>query len=643
MKKRKRAKKPITIPTWPIVEKEIPFIIQAILQSAITNIPDIYAILFPTDSEIDEDQIDDMISFFLARIPIFFMAMPKLDCNSLSTIFDFIFFLFSTTSPSIVTEIAKQLSKTLKSPEFHSEDFLRTLQNERLQIIEICSSLISKDINTLPLAQYDTEWQLNKNNSAIFQLISTIAEVFDGTLLVEQISQLILQNDQINHPLYGLIRMMNAVIPGQPTEEFVISVKESLRNVFNFLISHIQTMNQATQEFTCKLLTKIMHYIDFDQESSTVLFNHLLQILPQINQKNSEPFSVFFLEFSDAFINLIQFPIEIIQSFDINFPCFWITRIILAKLSILTQTDLLGSTLQLAIEALSSVNKTGQEGILQINTILGRVLEFLSLIPNECFDISLGPQICEILVNLLNIVINESDEASTRQQEQTEINSTNEFTYISRAFYNVIRAILHINEISFEFAPDILENLTPPSLINHITLAWCKEAIEPLISSFKDCDEASCASYTEQLISHFLTIITEQELPTKDLITKMYQYFCSISVYLTDESACEILNICIEQEDANIFVSLTNAISSRNFAFLSYFWPKLFIRKDPKCVDAVCSMLLTFIEKGDFPLDQIEKLPGVKQEELATLSLRLQAAKTAKTKKRHIKSFVNTI
>ena len=200
-------------------------------------------------------------------------------------------------------------------------------------------------------------------------------------------------------------------------------------------------------------------------------------------------------------------------------------------------------------------------------------------------------QCTQSLTEAMNIVIDVSDSVGS-QEEKNETSNT----LISRAFSNVARALVHMNDISLESSANIIELIKPPSVLNYVAVSWCRDVIIPVLRALNEYSSEDCESSAEELASHLIGIISEEELPIEDVAQKIYCNVCALSVFTSEETAVEILNICVEESDANIFVAAMEAISERNLQFLMIFWQRIIVRKDTRSVDAITATLYKFYE-----------------------------------------------
>ncbi|EAY14832.1 hypothetical protein TVAG_410980 [Trichomonas vaginalis G3] len=599
-----------------------PYSANSIADSALSVIPEYYQILFATEDVEGIEEIDQYVSAFCNRIQLFFLALPKIEISKLNSMFDFITFLFSTTSPTAMHNIVKELTKSLRSPEFKTEDFFNALLEERLKIVDICSTAITIDLKSLYLNKYDYETEINDLKSSFYQLISSISEIFDSTVLCQEISQLILTKDPSS--IYGLIRLLFNVIV-EPNEENIEVVRNSLSNVFEFIFTNMSKIPQNVHEYAYKLLSKICPYLDLNSQQATEIFNFTLQNCFEQNSKSYDPVTVFLLDFSTAFMSVIEFPIEQMQNTPTTAKYFWVTRVILAKISVITNFDFLGESIPFAIQMMNDVDSNNL--LNDINYKIGRVLEFLSYVPSDCLTESFYTQIFEILLNHLSMIV--------------LMNDNN--TFIARAFHHVNRALIHMLEFVPELSVEVLPKLTAPTELSSATELWLNETVLKVIETSFQYDPNSTSEFCNNLIIHLFKLIENSETDLINVINQVSLIICRLSSFVSDESAFEVFNAMIDNCNSRIYESIISSIKKRGFVFFTHFWSKLITRKGNKETDSLTSAIFDLIEDKNIDFSDLLQLNGVNEADLSSMRNRYLGATSSKTKKKHIKNFLLSI
>lgn len=596
----------------------------AIADAALIAIPKIYEILFITEGEIEYGIVDQYIGAFCNRIQLFFMSLPKIDYSKLNVMFDFITKLFNTSSPTAMLNIVKELTKTLRSPEFRTEEFANALLEERMKIVDICSIAISIDLRTLYLASLDYEADTDALKTSFYQLIQAISEIFDSSILCVEISQLIISKD--TSQIYGLIRLLyNVIVP--PNEDNINIVKGPLSAVFDFIFTNMGHIKTEIQEYAYKLLTKISPYLELDGQQATFIFNQILQNVCQQNARSYDPITVFLLDFTTLYISEIEFPVEQLAAIQHTEQYSWVIKIILAKLSVAANFDFLGDSIPLAIELIGQI--VNDENICgSINYKIGRILEFLSLVPGECLTESLCNQIVELLLVLLNRVISLNE------------HSTN----IARAFHHVNRALLHILEFVPALSVECLQKLTSPELITTAVDMWMSETVLKVVKIASEVDSEQTSRFCCDLILHLFKMMEQTD---EDMASAVNQVSLSVSsltsFVVDDESATSVYMALFNSNNARLYEQVVGKVKQRGFPFFAQFWPVMISRKGNKEFDTLTLAIFDYIENGILSFADLSRLNGVNEADLNTLVTRYQGSTAAKTKKKHIKNFIIAI
>lgn len=700
------------------VENSFLTILEPIILSLAKEVPELllqsHDELFIQEQEPSE-RYPNLLMSFLARIPIFFGMLELLDCDTILPYFEIINEMLQSSSPTVIYETSKHIDELIKSlskfTEFTDDP---SFFKYRMEFFETCIKIIAIQLELLPGAVYDDDFDSGNIRSSIFNLATTISRI-DTETVIKELIEFIMEQDTEDMLLISLIRLLSASlntaispaqaeiesislisedVPEQKEElnpketneaekesedngkeestdekqnkgndekseqvndivpqkqqdtKNIIEISEEANKVTKFLLCIIPEVSRSTSNHIFTVLTKLVPFIDFSEEELSDFFSDLFDLFilmkPSSFDSFTSYFTSFFAHFSESGLSL---PIDQLNSITPDDPVYYTVRTLIAKFT--GQENTLDSALNDIDWFISEFNPEEQESIDHLNRHIQQSFDFIGKNPPKPEENEIGLEILSKIVESNNVLINL---ANSIQDENIQ--------RLVSPISHLSNAIVILAKIFPSAMLSLLENFQPPLSISPCTVVWLKKIALPIFTSlispqnYEDQEEMNSAllaisEYStlieSNLIQEIEIICSDSEIPIEieNYAKKTAVILIQLCRFIENESdAFQIMSICLKLNDFRCLANVIDISAERGIQFFAQFWEEFIERRETTCRDKLCEALYYLYDKEKGNLSQFLQLPGVTQEQIASLDLKLQNCGAAKTKRKYIRLLI---
>lgn len=583
-----------------------------------------YSILYDFENDIEELTFISCVDSFVGRIHVFFSILEHLDLCDLGDFLLIINQIIRSTSPTVIKEVANQLINFLNRFS-ESDEFKVSYYQHRMAIFESCTTLISFQPENLPGAKYDYNTTSSSLRTSLFELIKTIARLFDYENVSKNLIQFTLDNTKETPYFMSLIRILISIV----TESYVMTEESRASTVS--LIKSLHTYSEKLQYKICLMLEKWIPHLQLDSNQANELFMMIVETLTNPEIANT-PFSAYFMSFLSVYESIIQIPVEQLQTIPPENPAYFTVSRLLGNL-----TPLMSSIGELQW-FVDNFDPSQMESVLRMNRQVRRSLNYFMNL-DIAIDESTANEIIELLFKSHNIIIEYSDMHEDKSNESR----------MSQIINSLAGSLFRIAQVVPQTTISHLSDLQVPTKFTHAAVIWMKRIASDLLSLLFNIDPETiehCASMICITMLEICIKIEDEAAFEPSYVAnskKIAVLICEMCFMLNEELCYEILTALLRINDLKIFSTVCKVLVVKSESLLAKLWEHLLKNRDDANVTAVVSMLFELYEKNEGSIEFMQLLPGSNEEALVTLNNRLAASQSDKTKRRHFKNFIDQI
>lgn len=622
----------------------LPITVQHLASSLQNSIKIEYIPLFSFDT-ISESEIEHHYFLFnnlFVRISLIANILSSASSDLYGPFFDALALLFRSCSPSIIYEAATQLQLFLKSLSPAAIPlFLENYESHLRSIFESSLPLLQAFFDSSPAVVYDHRWTQHSVRGAIMDLTRCIIETFDDLNLVSELLQLIPIDGAESNSFNPIVRILINVL-SDPNEKLRQNISQDAFNCTIFLLSSLNKYLSQVQNHICKLLIKLIPFLDLDDDNVLdQFFNQLLSMFIDNRPIAFDPFTNYFNQFTNTFGSRIKFPIELLKTVPKSSPCYHTVNNLLAKYSHQSEDSIVLSNALTELQWFTSQFKANDSvGFKRVRTKLARQFEILSQIQLS-ENVNSGNSIYDKIGFYLiksNQVLNDAGDNPAGGIP------LGQFVTLLTQF---APAIAHFSLIAPNVYIQNLPILNPPTVVNQAFPQWISRIAFPIVTALIESEHQNVYEFVEKIITKMYQFVSQAvESPAMNesdfvgIVKKLIISICDFCQYTNDELAIEALRVCLKYDNYKTYFAVAHAVELKGINVLSALWPILITKRDNQSIDKLSELLLNLYEKSDHSMKVFEKLPNISGETLEMLNSKLPNSTAQKTRKRIIRSFL---
>ncbi|KAK8891186.1 hypothetical protein M9Y10_028392 [Tritrichomonas musculus] len=656
------------------METNLPETIQALSFSLQSSVPHQYLPLFSFNQIPESEYLYcyELFNNLLVRIPLITSILDCANIDQCGPFLEVFIFLFHSSSPSIIYESATQLQLFLKSIQPSSiPTFFSFYESHIRAIFEATLPLLQVYFGSSPCCPFDHRWQQQFCRESLFDLIRCITETFDGLHAISELLRIIQIDGIESNSFNSIVRIVTSVL-SDTNEKITEPLEIEAFNCTVFLLSSINNYSQEIQTKICKLLQKLIPYLEFEnQDLLNSFFDQLLDLA--INSKYSgNQFTTFLTQFIQKFISRIAFPIERLRNIPKFHPFYYSANNLLAKYA---QNGEKSSALNNAVNELSwfttMFRLNDNSAMKRVTTKVARQFEFLSQINPSEEDTN--PKQTSIYENIGLLLIKSNQVIINAGEDQGNAIPLGQYVTLLTQFSP---AVSHFSLITPHIYIQHLNELKPPSVLTQAVQHWVTRIAFPIINNllsilnenqngvnndqiqpvyefndnviFKMCqliDEGIQTSLSSNQNSNSSAANGVENSSSSSegmsIVKRLIISICDYIKYQDDQHATDVLRVFLKADNFKTFYAVCHAIEEKGISVLSALWPILMKKKDNQSVDKMSEVLLSLYEKNG-TTKIFENLPGISKSAFDMLNSKLPNSTSQKSKKKIMRSFIMT-
>lgn len=648
-------------------ETNLPETIQNLGCSIQSIIPDQYSPLFSFDPIPESEYMNcyELFNNLFVRISLITSILNCADIDQCGPFLDAFISLFHSSSPSIIYESATQLQLFLKSIQPTSVPaFFESYESHIKAIFEAILPLSQVYFGSSPCCPFDHRWLQQSCRESIIDLSRCIVETFDGLHAVSEMLKTI-QDDGIDSDSFNsIVRIVTSVL-GDANEKVTEPIEDEAFNCTVFLLSSFNNYSQEVQAKICKLLQKLIPYLEFeDNDTLNEFFDQLLSLA--INSKHSSSqFTNFLTQFIQTFISRLTFPTEKLRNISKFNPFYYTANNLLVKYA---QNGEQSSALNNALNELNwfttMFKLNDNSAMKRVTTKVARQFEFLSQInPSEEEE---NQKQAEIYENIGVLLIKSNQIIINAGEDQENAVPLGQYVTLLTLFSP---AISHFSLITPDTYIKNLQELKPPSILTQAVQHWVTRIAFPIINNLLTVIDETQTDQIQQIYQFNDNVIckmcqlidngikmqassanaqqktddgsSSNSSETLSIVKRLIISICDYIKYENDQLATEALQIFLQVDNFKTFYAVCHAIEEKGINVLAALWPILVQKKDNQSVDKMSEVLLTLFEKSG-STKIFEQLPGMSRPAYDMLNSKLPNSTSQKSKKKIMRSFIMT-
>lgn len=433
----------------------------------------------------------------------------------------------------------------------------------------------------------------------------------------------------------------------QPITKKIISISNEAKMATSFLLSIIPNVSRGTSNYIFTALTKLIYFIDFTEEELNAFFPNLLNLFISMKPSSFDSFTSYFTSFFSHFSNYgISLPVDQLKAIPPDDPVYYTVATLISKFT--DSEAMLDSAINDIDWFITYFNPQMQDSIDRLNRHILQSFDFIGQNPPKSEDSNSGFTILSKLVDSNNILValvnNSQDESISNKFISPISHLSNAITTLADSFPSAMLSLI--------------ERLQMPVVIFECTNVWLKKIALPILTKlssdqlFEDQTAMMSALF---IVSEYSKLIASNLIPMIDMICanseapvtiensakKVAVILVKLTRFVQNENdAVQIMSIGLKMNDFRCFSNVVDLSAERGIHVFAHFWNDFIQRKETNYRDKLSEGLYYLYEKGKGDLNQFLQLPGVTQEQIASLEARLQNCGAARTKRKYIRLLI---